>query len=103
MSIRPIDMQVSVNKTTMINKSHNTQSNLDRALVGESTQRQIDKHVEQNMKQVVKSSKEKKEVNKDGHNKQKYEARKQRDKKRKEEEQKKKPKTSGESFFDIGV
>ncbi len=103
MSIRPIDMQVTVNKTSMINKPHNTQSNLDRAIVGEANQKQINKEVEKNMKEVVKSSKEKKDVNKDGHNKQKYQSRKQRDKRKKELTKKNEPKQNSDSFFDIGV
>ncbi len=105
MSIRPIDMQVSVNRTTMINKQHNTQSNLDRALLGQANQNQINKQAEKNMKEVVKSSKEKKDVNKDGHNKQQYEARKRREQKKKELEEKKNKtvKNDSGSFFDIGV
>ncbi len=111
MSIRPIDMQVSVNKTVMVNKAHNTQSNLERAMVSDSSQRAIEKNIEQNNRTVVKASKDKREVNKDGKNKNNDESSpKEKSRREKKEEELKlinKSKMRNnhhkESFFDIGV
>ncbi|MFV0519758.1 MAG: hypothetical protein ACK5LY_05725 [Lachnospirales bacterium] len=105
MSIRPIDMQVSVNKTAMVNKAHNTQSNLERAVVDDTSQRNVQKNIDNEAHTVLKSGKEKTDVNKDGGNreKSKYNS---KERKKKEEallKSKKNDNHHRESFFDIGV
>lgn len=106
MAIRPLEMQVSINRTAMVSKAHNTESNSERALLGQSTQREIQREVEHNMNEVVKSGKEKNETNKDGSNKEKYQDNRKGNKNNNDSEKAVK-KSNGISetgnFFDVSI
>lgn len=102
MSIRPIDMQVIIPKTSEI-----SQHNQGEAHKGEIQQQefaqQMEKQINQNQQQVLSSNKPEYAVNDEGHNKSQYQRNKSKKKKDKDKKDTKKNSSDSNNIIDIRI
>ncbi len=107
MSIRPIDMQGMVRNSSNNNMNSSVNQQHNRFADVKAHQQVIDHKAEELTQKTVKPDEEKKNINKDGSNKEKQERREQRKKREveatKETTDKVPQKSGGRSMFDVSI
>ncbi|NLJ87195.1 MAG: hypothetical protein GX327_00185 [Epulopiscium sp.] len=102
MSIRPVDMQVIIPKTSEVSKHNHEQTHKGEIQQQEFAQ-QMEKQITQNQQQVSNPNKPEYAVNDEGRNKNQQQSNQSKKKKDKKEKDKKSNMSDGNSIIDIRI